>query len=313
MADDTAPDEALLAEADPLYALAPGEFTAARDARAKQLKPDDAALAAAVKGLRRPSVAAWLVNQLVRREAAQVGDVLSVGEALREAQSQLSADDLRALTRQRRQLTAAVTTRARALGRELGQKVSEAVAEQVEATLTAAMLDAGAAAAVRSGLLVAALRSTGLDAVDVDDALAVPGGHGHVATVADDADGPAGGPGPDGPALRVVPDPDAGEKLRAAARERLAAAQGEVDELDEALGELAEEIDDLEARGMQAQARVDELRRRLAEAEEQQGRIEDLLTDAEEGRAEHAERLAAATAERDAAQAALDAVDATSR
>lgn len=305
MPDDTG----LLTEADALYALPPSGFTAARDGRAKELKPHDAALATAVKALRRPSVAAWLVNQLVRREAAQVGDVLAVGEALREAQAQLSADDLRALTRQRRQLTAAVTTRARALGRELGQKVSESVADQVEETLTAAMLDAGAASAVRSGLLVAALRSTGVDAVDVDAALAVPGGHGHVATVADHV--PA--PDADGPALRVVPDPDAGAKLREAAEERLRAAQGEVDEVDEALAELAEEIDDLEARGMQAQSRVDELRRRLAEAEEQQGRIEDLLADAEEGRAEHTERLADATAERDAARAALDGLDATSR
>ncbi|MDG6146382.1 hypothetical protein NF717_12130, partial [Lactococcus formosensis] len=79
--------------------------------------------------------AAWLVDQLVRHEPARVEELLQVGAALREAQDALSADDLRAFTKQRRQLTATVTTRARALGRQLGTKVSEAVAEQVEATL----------------------------------------------------------------------------------------------------------------------------------------------------------------------------------
>ena len=58
-------------------------------------------------------MAAWVVNLLVRREAEQVEQVLGVGAALREAQANMAGDELRALTRQRRQLTAAVTTRAR--------------------------------------------------------------------------------------------------------------------------------------------------------------------------------------------------------
>ena len=62
------------------------------------------------------------------------------------------------LTRQRRQLTAAVTAQARGLAAEHGQRVTQAVADQVEATLTAAMVDPAAAAAVRTGLLVNALQ-----------------------------------------------------------------------------------------------------------------------------------------------------------
>src|SRR6476469_915835 len=147
----TEPDP-LLAVADQLYGLALPEFTPARDARAKALKGDDAALAAAVKALRKPSTAAWVVNLLVRREAGQVDQVLTMGAALREAQASLAGEELRALTRQRRQLTAAVTTRARALSAEHGLRVTPAVADQVEATLTAAMVAAGCAAAGRSGL-----------------------------------------------------------------------------------------------------------------------------------------------------------------
>src|SRR3954469_11010115 len=132
-------DAELLEIADELYGLSLAEFTPARDARAKSLKGTE--LAGPVKALRKPSLAAWVVNLLVRRDAAQIEQVLAVGAALREAQSSMSADELRALTRQRRQLTAAVTTQARRLAREEGTRVTEAVAEQVEATLTAAMVD----------------------------------------------------------------------------------------------------------------------------------------------------------------------------
>src|SRR6187397_557328 len=102
----------LLSIADELFGLPLPDFTPARDARAKELKADKA-LAAAVKALKKPSLAAWVVNLLVRRDAEQVEQVLAVGAALREAQATLDGAELRALTKQRRQLTAAVTSRAR--------------------------------------------------------------------------------------------------------------------------------------------------------------------------------------------------------
>ncbi|MFZ2504288.1 MAG: hypothetical protein WAW88_16630, partial [Nocardioides sp.] len=113
----------LLELADGLYALPLAEFTPARDALAHELKVGDSAaglapdkeLAARVKALRRPTLAAWVVNLLVRREADQVDQILAVGAALREAQRNADGEELRTLTRQRRQLTAAVTTRSRAL------------------------------------------------------------------------------------------------------------------------------------------------------------------------------------------------------
>ena len=67
----------LLEIADELYALPLGEFTPARDARAKELKGTD--LAARVKALKKPSLAAWVVNLLVRRETEQVEQVLDRG------------------------------------------------------------------------------------------------------------------------------------------------------------------------------------------------------------------------------------------
>mgnify|MGYP001260838326 CR=1 FL=1 len=86
---------ALLRIADELYALPLAEFTPLRDSRAKQVKGDDADLAKQVKSLRKPSLAAWVVNLLVRVDAEQVEQVLTVGAALREAQAALAGDQLR--------------------------------------------------------------------------------------------------------------------------------------------------------------------------------------------------------------------------
>ena len=99
------------------------DFTPARDAQVKALKGTD--LAAPVKALKKPSLAAWVVNLFVRREGGQVEQVLQVGAALREAQAGMSGEELRALTKQRRQLTAAVTQRARSLAHDDGVKVTQ--------------------------------------------------------------------------------------------------------------------------------------------------------------------------------------------
>ena len=101
----------LLGIADELYALPLPDFTPARDAKAKELKGTD--LAKDVKALKKPSLAAWVVNLLVRHETEQVEQVLEVGAALRAAQESMSGDELRQLTRQRRQLTNALAGTAR--------------------------------------------------------------------------------------------------------------------------------------------------------------------------------------------------------
>ena len=290
---------ALLEIADELYGLAPAEFTPTRDARAKELKREDPALAQQVKALRKPSLAAWVVDQLVRRETEQVDQVIAVGAALRAAQADLDGEELRALTRQRRQLTAAVTTRARAVAAGLGQKVTPAVSDQVEATLTAAMVDEGCARAVRSGLLVAALTSTGVDAVDPAPALALPEALGFAATARSSEPTAR-------PELHVVPDPEADRKALAAAEQVLAEADAKRARADEALAASVAEVEELEARSMQVQAEIDELRRRLAELETRSEEVDDELADAEDVRAEAQDALAEAGRARDAAAAALE-------
>ncbi|WP_028658846.1 hypothetical protein [Nocardioides insulae] len=293
------PDQGtVLRVAEELYGLPLAEFTPARDARARELKgtPEGPV----VKRLRKPSTAAWVVDLLVRHETEQVDQILIVGEALREASAGMDAGQLRQLTRQRRQLTAAVTTRARALAREHGLRVTPAVADQVEATLTAAMIDEGAAGAVRSGLLVSTLAATGVDAVEVTAAVALPGALGHVAAPVR----------PDPPSLHAVPDApaDAGPD-----QAEVEAARAELADAEQALAGAEEErtsavarVEEVQAEHLQVQSELDELRRRLVALEADAEQVGARLTEAESARTEADTAHRSATARHRRAAADLD-------
>lgn len=281
--------EELLEIAEELYGLPLGEFTAARDARARDLKGTP--LAGSVKALRKPATAAWVVDLLVRRENDQVAQMVTVGEALRQAQEGMDAAALRELTKQRRQLTAALTVRARALARSVGLKVTEQVAEQVEETLTAAMIDASAAQAVRSGLLVAPLRATGVGSVDAAGAVALP-----------DALGFSAAPVADPPvSLHLVPDPEPDRRALEEAQAALAEASAAVQEAEAERDRAAAEVERLQAHALQVQAELDELRRQVAELEESAQEIDDELAEAEEERTEAESAVAVAVRRRDQA------------
>ncbi|MGA8246842.1 MAG: hypothetical protein WB797_08050 [Nocardioides sp.] len=289
----------LLPVADGLYALPVERFTAARDAWVKDHRAEKD-LAARVKALRKPSVAAWVVNLLVRREVAQVEQVLAIGAALREAQEGMDGSELRALTKQRRQLTSAVTGQARALAAEEGVRVTQSVADEVEATLTAGLVDPEAARAVRSGLLVRSLKTTGVDAVDVATAVALPEALGFAAS-------PTAAVPPAPPDLHVVPGDDT-ERRRAEADEALAAAEEAAREAEEELVTARAAVEDLQARSLQLQSEIDEVKRRLSELESSAEETDDELAEAEDGQTEAEQAHAEAVRRRDAAQAARDAL-----
>ena len=75
--------------ADRLYAEPVAAFTPARDAAAKASADKD--LGKRIKGLRKPTTAAWAVNLLVRREGAQIEQVLELAAGLRAAAESLDA------------------------------------------------------------------------------------------------------------------------------------------------------------------------------------------------------------------------------
>lgn len=259
--------EELTALADTLYAGPLGGFTAARDAAAKAAGSRE--LATRIKGLRKPSTAAWAVNLLVRREADQIDQVLALAASLRAAAASMDGEELRTLTRQRRQLTAALTTSAAQLVREHGVRLTPALADQVEGTLTAAMLDPVAAEVVRSGLVLTAFTSTGVSELDAARHCAVPESLGHRATATVRPP----------PALHVVPDD--GVRLEAA-EEKVEAAVLEEARATEELQHLRSRSENLQARRLQLQGEIDELRRRLAGIENDVEVLDEEIDEAEE-------------------------------
>src|SRR4051794_12453285 len=79
-------------QVDDLYGLAPERFVPERAALAKALRAEKRRdEAAAVAKLRRPSAAAWVVNQLVRSSAEGVQELFAAGDALRAAQADVLA------------------------------------------------------------------------------------------------------------------------------------------------------------------------------------------------------------------------------
>lgn len=158
-----------------LYGLLPDEFTARRDALAKQAKRDgEADTSKMVRALRRPTSPAWLVNLLVRRHGDDINRLLALGEDLRQAQSALDGQLMKQLSVERTTLVEDLSRKAGKLGAAQGQKVTGAVERDLEETLRAAVVDPLAAEAVASGQLTRALSYAGLGEVDVSDATATP-------------------------------------------------------------------------------------------------------------------------------------------
>lgn len=249
-----------------LYSLAPEEFTAARNARVKQAKADgETDLAGDIQGLRKPTVGAWLLNQLVRRNRALVDQLFDLGEQLRAAQGTLGAAELRALGEQRRQLTRAVAEQAAGIGREDGRKVSAQVVAAVEETLRSAMVDPQAGAALATGLLIDTFSSTGLEPVDIAAVVAISGNLD--ASVRQAAEGASSAEA----AATTRRDERAVAEAREAlkeAEETATAAAAEAEAVRQSAVAAARRRTDLDAELAQLRRQVKELQRRLDDAEE---------------------------------------------
>jgi hypothetical protein len=142
---------------DGLFALPPERFVPERDTLARRLRDEgDRELAAEVKSQRKPTRAAWVVNQLARRRGDEMAGLLRAGSELRQAQGRLLAgkgerDDLRSASERERAALASLVGSARDVLSEEGQQASEELLERVRQTLHAAALDEGFAEAVGAG------------------------------------------------------------------------------------------------------------------------------------------------------------------
>jgi hypothetical protein len=266
-----------------LYSAAPGDFIARRNAAAAQA---DRSTAKQIKTLRKPSASAAAINALTREHPDLVGDVLEIGSRMRDAFASRDRAEIRALTQERQRLLQRATD---------GLDLSPAVQREVEETLQAAVIDPAAAAAVRSGMLVRALESTGLEQVDVSDAVALP---------IDIEDFPAprpgrrkaqggGGGNDDAGAAEADDEPTAEEHTESpserrerqrrirAAEKAVARAREDAEALDDELDETVDHRGDLEAERDSLQRRLQRITDDLSETRAAERELRSRISDAQ--------------------------------
>lgn len=157
-----------MSTADDLYGLPLERFVPERTALARELRSaGQREEATEVAALRKPSVAAWAVNQLVRTQRKGVDELFEAGDALRAAHDQVLAGrgDAESLRRAVARERAAVEALAKIAGGLLtsdGHELSATIIERVSDTLHAAALNEDARASVRDGRLERELRHVGL-------------------------------------------------------------------------------------------------------------------------------------------------------
>ena len=234
-------DRELRQETETLYALAPNEFTEARKARAKELRPENAALAAQVAKLAKPTAAAAAINRVARDDPSEVRALVQAGRALRSAQesalSGKSAGAVSEATREHRAALERVLREARRL------ELSGAVLERVASTLRAASIDPELQPLLERGVLAREVESAGFG-LDPGLAAAAP------------ARKPRSGgkPKQDGAARALA------AKLKAA-RERLAEAKRAADNAEREQRRLARELGAAEKAAERAQAALSKAER----------------------------------------------------
>lgn len=138
--------DALAGEIDRLYALPLEEFTAERDDLAKRLRKEgDRDAAAEVNGLKKPSVAAWAVNQVQRDRPDEVRELIEVTEELHRVHKKLSSagarERLEEAAEMQRKLIRSLVRCASQLLEAGGHPASDATLQKVSDTLRAAALD----------------------------------------------------------------------------------------------------------------------------------------------------------------------------
>ncbi|MGC4893269.1 hypothetical protein [Micromonospora sp. DT31] len=151
-----------------LYATPPDRFVAARDAAVAQARQaGDPRAAREIGKLRRPTVAAWLVNLLAIRRPELVADLAQLADSLRAAQRDLRGDTLRELSAQRRAVVAALVAEVRRLAaaEPAAPPPGKLPLGEVEATLNAALADTEVAERIGAGRLLRASHYAGFGEV----------------------------------------------------------------------------------------------------------------------------------------------------
>ena len=132
------PETEIEKQIDALYQLPVAEFVAARDELSRRLKKGgDNAAATRIKGLEKPALSVWAVNQLYWT-AREAWDALTrAGGRLRAAQRSGAADTLREAARERRQALSVLLKKAEAALEAGGHVANPQTMGRISGTLEA--------------------------------------------------------------------------------------------------------------------------------------------------------------------------------
>ncbi|GAA3336077.1 hypothetical protein GCM10020358_06860 [Amorphoplanes nipponensis] len=290
-----------------LYEAPPEGFVAGRAAAVAEAKrAGDQETARRLAALRKPTVAAWLVNLLALRRPELIDELVELSTALRSAQRGLQGDQLRELSSQRRQVVSALVHAAQQLAVEddPGLRTVKLPMAEVEATLTAALAEPDIAEQVRSGRLVKAATYAGFGEVPRPRLRLVTAGE------PDEEEDEAGGeaeempPNPFAVAARPSALEDrkrrAAEKARQERAERRRELKRRLTTARAAEAKTRTRLERAEAAEHEAAGAVDEIEEQLAELERRR-----IVAQAEVSR----RKLARRAAERDASAARREVGD----
>jgi hypothetical protein len=156
---------------DALYQVPLTEFTAARNALAARVKGEQGTEAAnAIKALQKPSIPAWVVNQLYWRDRREFEKLTKAGDRLRLAQQQRLAghgdpEDLRVASAGRQEAIQALNARAKEVMRSGGLTLSPDMLQRISTTIESLSAYGSSEAAPRAGRLVEEVAPPGLEAL----------------------------------------------------------------------------------------------------------------------------------------------------
>ena len=281
---------------DDLYTTPPPKFVARREELAVAAKASGRAEdARRVHAARRPTLAAWAANLLMRSQPEESQGFLELGRALREAYRTLDADGVKELSEQRRSIVSALSRQAAELARTAGHRLSDSAQQDVASTLRAVLADQEAADQWATGRLENALTPPS----------AFPSG------AAPAADTPRKPPKRTAaPSSRTQAKDDLADRRRRQRQEDLLQARRAAKEAERHLRDQRAEQADADAALQRARHRHDQARQQEAAAEQrlQQAREKLQRADREQQEAED-RRQAAADALARAEQAARTTAD----
>jgi hypothetical protein len=243
------------------------DFLATRTERVRQARAaGDRELARRINGLRKPTVAAWLVNQLVLRYPADAEALADVAAKLGAAHREGTGDELRAAGQDRRELLQRLDIRVR----ELAGATSADVAAQIDTTFQAALIDPAALREVLAGRLSAAIAfdPNGIDQWSIPAKPAVPPSR------------PLSPPEPDPAVVEAGERVEAAEAARDTAERELTEAQRAAERTEAGLAEARAALDAVQERYYAARDAVSEARKTVTNAVQEVRTAESALTEA---------------------------------